>query len=211
MYALEMQPSVSSSSSSSAYPPIDQLVNVGHPCVLESPPLYADYSLPPLVYCRELPPSPDPALFSPPSIASSSASSESSEQPNVLNISDEELSRLSVRTLNKLTQGLDRRVVASLKQRRRTLKNRSYALTCRVRRVQNQLQLEAENVMLHKKCQQMGAMLAELRSRLAAYEPPVFASFGLQAAHQPPLNAPAQPAENSEQKAEGRQLVYTTF
>uniref|UniRef100_A0A0M3HUR0 BZIP_Maf domain-containing protein n=1 Tax=Ascaris lumbricoides TaxID=6252 RepID=A0A0M3HUR0_ASCLU len=86
-----------------------------------------------------------PTVATSPTLSTTSSSSSSSKVPNV---SDEELAHLSVRQLNQRLQGQDRQVVSALKQKRRTLKNRGYAFNCRVRRIQNQLQLEADNMML---------------------------------------------------------------
>lgn len=68
-------------------------------------------------------------------------------------------------------QGQDRQVVSALKQKRRTLKNRGYAFNCRVRRIQNQLQLEADNMMLKDEVRCLKQMLHDLQMRLAYYEP----------------------------------------
>lgn len=73
--------------------------------------------------------------------------------------------------------------MTALKQKRRTLKNRGYALNCRVRRIQSQLQLEADNLMLREhikfvfsslsslECRCLRETLAELHARLSYYEP----------------------------------------
>jgi predicted kinase len=63
-------------------------------------------------------------------------------------VSDDDLVKIPVRELNQRLQGYDRQIISALKQKRRTLKNRGYAYKCRVRRLQVQLQLEAENAML---------------------------------------------------------------
>lgn len=68
-------------------------------------------------------------------------------------------------------QGHDRQTVSALKQKRRTLKNRGYALNCRVRRIQNQIQLEADNVMLREQVRYLTETLHQLQNRLNYYEP----------------------------------------
>uniref|UniRef100_A0A0M3JSZ8 BZIP domain-containing protein n=1 Tax=Anisakis simplex TaxID=6269 RepID=A0A0M3JSZ8_ANISI len=68
-------------------------------------------------------------------------------------------------------QGQNRQIVTALKQKRRTLKNRGYAFNCRIRRIQNQLQLEADNMMLRNQVRCLKQMLHSLQTRLAYYEP----------------------------------------
>ena len=60
------------------------------------------------------------------------------------NISDEELVTFNVKELNRIlkTKGLTREEVANIKQRRRTLKNRGYAATVRVKREETKGELE---------------------------------------------------------------------
>ncbi|KHJ86427.1 bZIP Maf transcription factor [Oesophagostomum dentatum] len=101
-----------------------------------------------------------------PSLPSSNAQS-----PLGVEVSDEELQRISVRQLNQRLQGHDRQVVTLLKQKRRTLKNRGYALNCRVRRIQNQLQLEADNIQLRDQIRSLLQTLSDLQARLQYYEP----------------------------------------
>ncbi|KAE9416188.1 hypothetical protein Angca_008473, partial [Angiostrongylus cantonensis] len=86
-------------------------------------------------------------------------------------VTDEELQRISVRQLNQRLQGHDRQLVTMLKQKRRTLKNRGYALNCRVRRIQNQLQLEADNIQLRDQIRNLLQVLSEVQARLQYYEP----------------------------------------
>jgi transcription factor MAFF/G/K len=124
-----------------------------------------------------------------PSVSPSSKSSlPSSTIPGrtiVPDLSDEELAQLSVRQLNMKLQGHDRNTVSALKQKRRTLKNRGYALNCRIRRIQNFNQLEADNIMLHNKVQYLTEAIQQLQARLQYYEPQTFSSL-------PPLT-PATP------------------
>ena len=60
------------------------------------------------------------------------------------NISDEELVTFNVKELNRIlkTKGLSREEVANIKQRRRTLKNRGYAATVRVKREETKVRLQ---------------------------------------------------------------------
>ncbi|CAJ0574404.1 unnamed protein product, partial [Mesorhabditis spiculigera] len=104
-------------------------------------------------------------------------------------VSDEELAQLSVRQLNQRLQGHDRQVVSYLKHKRRTIKNRGYALNCRVRRIQNQLQLEADNLLLRDQIRYLKQTVASLQGRLQYYEPTQSTCPSLlQAAYIPPLS-----------------------
>lgn len=60
-------------------------------------------------------------------------------------ISDELLTTLSVRELNKRLHGYPREQIMKLKQKRRTLKNRGYAHNCRSKRLQQRQDLEQRN------------------------------------------------------------------
>lgn len=57
-----------------------------------------------------------------------------------------------------------------MKQKRRTLKNRGYALNCRVRRLQIQLQLEAENVMLKNEVNYLRQVVQEAQHKISYYD-----------------------------------------
>eukprot|EP00795_Rhopilema_esculentum_P001258 gene1258-15639_t len=70
-------------------------------------------------------------------------------------VTDDELTQLSVRELNKKLKGLPREAMHRLKQRRRLLKNRGYAQKCRTRRVQQYRNLSEDNAELYKQIDEL--------------------------------------------------------
>ncbi|XP_062381671.1 transcription factor MafF isoform X2 [Sardina pilchardus] len=81
-------------------------------------------------------------------------------------MSDSDLMSLSVRELNLLLRGLSREEVQKLKQRRRTLKNRGYAASCRVKRVSQREALEQQKKELQREVERLGAENAGMRREL---------------------------------------------
>ncbi|XP_063078159.1 transcription factor MafF isoform X2 [Engraulis encrasicolus] len=81
-------------------------------------------------------------------------------------LSDSDLMSLSVRELNLLLRGLSREDVQKLKQRRRTLKNRGYAASCRVKRVSQREALEQQKKELQREVERLGAENAGMRREL---------------------------------------------
>merc|ERR1719245_1313179 len=67
-------------------------------------------------------------------------------------LNDTELVSLSVRDLNKQlkNKGLNKEEMGTMKQRRRTLKNRGYAASCRVKRLEQKGELERERGTEHR-------------------------------------------------------------
>ncbi|XP_058477029.1 transcription factor MafF [Solea solea] len=85
---------------------------------------------------------------------------------NVPYLSDNELMSLTVRELNLHLRGLAREEIQKLKQRRRTLKNRGYAASCRVKRVSQREALEQQKMELQREVERLGAENAGMRKEL---------------------------------------------
>ena len=69
-------------------------------------------------------------------------------------ITDDELTNLSIRDLNQRLRGLPREEAQKLRRRRRSLKNRVYATSCRQRRTALKESLETENQSLKDQLRQ---------------------------------------------------------
>ncbi len=82
------------------------------------------------------------------------------------NITDKELVSLTVRELNRILRGLPKDEMVQLKQRRRTLKNRGYAASCREKRMTQKEELEMERSILRDEVDKLQRENYEIRREL---------------------------------------------
>uniref|UniRef100_A0A3P9H4F1 Transcription factor MafG n=1 Tax=Oryzias latipes TaxID=8090 RepID=A0A3P9H4F1_ORYLA len=83
-------------------------------------------------------------------------------------LTDGELVTMSVRELNQHLRGLSKEEILQLKQRRRTLKNRGYAASCRVKRVTQKEELEKQKAQLQQEVDKLANENASMRVELDA-------------------------------------------
>ncbi|CAH1732964.1 unnamed protein product [Aphis gossypii] len=85
-------------------------------------------------------------------------------------INDALLLQLPVRDLNKRLQGISKEEVARLKQKRRTLKNRGYAQSCRTKRMNQRIELENANEILATELHKIKSELSRVAQERDMYK-----------------------------------------
>ncbi|XP_047662135.1 v-maf avian musculoaponeurotic fibrosarcoma oncogene homolog Gb isoform X2 [Tachysurus fulvidraco] len=149
------------------------------------------------------PPSPQTSTFVPvPGTGDAYCSHSVKREPgeNGTSLTDDELVSMSVRELNQHLRGLSKEEIVQLKQRRRTLKNRGYAASCRVKRVTQKEELERQKAELQQEVEKLASENASMKVELDALRSKYEA---LQNFARTVARAPAVPISNAPVSARG--------
>ena len=102
--------------------------------------------------------------------ATSESEGESVSPREAKEISDEEIKNLRVKELNKLLRNISSEEAAKIRKRRRNLKNRGYALSCRLRKQRQHEDLINENTLLKKQLEDGKWKLLKVWNEKEAYK-----------------------------------------
>ena len=83
---------------------------------------------------------------------------------------DDELKKLSVKELNTKLKGQPKDVIRNIKKRRRTLKNRGYAHSCRIKRIQEKSSLQETKDGLENTIAELQVQLAQTKNERDMYK-----------------------------------------
>ena len=102
--------------------------------------------------------------------ATSESEGESVSPREAKEISDEKIKNLRVKELNKLLRNIPSEEAAKIRKRRRNLKNRGYALSCRLRKQREYEDLINENILLKKQLEDGKWKLLKVLNEKEAYK-----------------------------------------
>ena len=126
-------------------------------------------------------------------------------------LTDNELVSLSVRDLNRLVRNLSKDEIVKLKQRRRTLKNRGYAASCREKRLTQREELEIERGMLKHQVERLQQENEYVRQELDLVRSKYEALKKYAMSPNFPANVPVIKSERVKEWRKGFSLFWSPF